>query len=72
MESTVWKFNGNLEGTWELETPLRGPMANHRSYVINDEIVHLSANGANRYSKFHVINRTIFIQVIKTTNLSYL
>ena len=35
-------------------------MANHRSYLINEQIFHVSATGRDRYSKFHVINSMIF------------
>ena len=76
--STVWKFNGNTDGKWVKDTPLGRPMQSHRSYVLNDQIFHLSSNRTKdaryRYSKFHVINRTIFkhnldINSNKRTNL---
>jgi len=32
-------------------------MATHRSYVINNQIFHVSVNGTDRYSKFHLLER---------------
>ena len=52
--ATVWKFSGNTN-IWEEDTPLSRPMEKHRSYLINDHIFHVSENGTDRYSKFHII-----------------
>jgi len=67
--STVWKFNGILNGQWEKSTPLRHAMGGHSSYMINNQIFHLynsmftngpitklSKHGQviNRYSKFQL------------------
>ena len=51
-------------------------MKNHRSYVINDQIIHVSVKDKNRYSKFNAINRMIFkhnldINNSKKINLKY-
>ena len=46
-------------------------MSNHRSYVINDQIIHVLGKkyyGADRYSKFHVINRMFFNHNVDINN----
>ena len=50
--TTVWKFNGNSDGKWEEDTPLGRPIKYHRSYLINNEIFHVSANRTDRYYIF--------------------
>jgi len=54
---TVWKFNGNSDGKWEVETPLQRPMVRHRSYVINNQIWHVASDGrlSKRYYKLNLL-----------------
>jgi len=60
----VWKLNGNLNekingyGKWKEDTPLRRSTiytahCSQRSYVINEQIFHVSVNGKNRYSNMY-------------------